>query len=244
MKILLFEDARRPLIATASIFSYRFVCLRAARHHSCCPSSSPAVYLISLHTIHGSLLGCLARAFGGLKKQFHINCYARALERQRKRKQRKQKKKNKSNNLIIASHDKTIALLALFKICYVVPRRVGKLPSFALDSLNFDALLTFGVPPSQSRDLNRLDFLVVNFPLPPAYRDDSHTLWEVEIGQVYLRWGFGWGSHFRSQSHGKRTAPKVKDMAVQCSIHIDWTWANESLGGPVALGSLRANTGD
>lgn len=33
-------------------------------------------------------------------------------------------------------------------------------------------------------------------------------------------------------------------MAIQGAVHIDWTWAKESLGGPIALGSLRANTGD
>jgi hypothetical protein len=33
-------------------------------------------------------------------------------------------------------------------------------------------------------------------------------------------------------------------MAIQGAIHIDWTWTKESLGSPITLGSLRANTGD
>lgn len=33
-------------------------------------------------------------------------------------------------------------------------------------------------------------------------------------------------------------------MAIQGPVHIDWTWAKESLRSPIPLGSLRANTGD
>jgi hypothetical protein len=98
----------------------------------------------------------------------------------------------KLNSQIATSHNYAVSLLALLQIGNIFAR-VSELPRLPLDTFNHDILFPFCMPPAEALEFDGLNLLHINVPLATTHGNRNIGLWEMELGEIYLRGSMGCG---------------------------------------------------